>query len=414
MIEKGKIIINQVKKGYEYKVEFTNKKGKTLQMPAHGYEFDHSLKDKACEFEKDDKTNKFLRIWVDGKEIPQKTTQTIGFQNKNFDNMPFSKNKGKGNTPDTNISDSFNLSETRIPQNIRNSGIKSIDNFYLKLNRAARFDEDKFKFWRAGRNGKKSVEPFKIIPNFPEQTFFEKINKAYEESIKDLYPSSRSKKLKFIPEWRMIVGLGNESVYEVSMTLHYIYGFPYIPASAIKGVTRNWVIVNKFGKNEKGEIDLKRAEMRALQNKSFCDIFGCPEKDSYQDENGKTVKYESAYKESRKGNIVFFDAFPINPPKIEVDIMNPHYGDYYSGKTPPADYLFPNPIPFLTVIDTSFQFYIAISENLPKDAFSDQKYNSDDDKKQKILDDVSQYLKNALTQHGIGAKTAVGYGMMIQ
>jgi len=42
MIEKGKIIINQVKKGYEYKVEFTNKKGKTLQMPAHGYEFDHS------------------------------------------------------------------------------------------------------------------------------------------------------------------------------------------------------------------------------------------------------------------------------------------------------------------------------------------------------------------------------------
>ena len=40
-------------------------------------------------------------------------------------------------------------------------------------------------------------------------------------------------------DWRLIVGLGNESVYDTSMTLHHVYGIPYIPASAVKGVVRS-------------------------------------------------------------------------------------------------------------------------------------------------------------------------------
>ncbi len=45
----------------------------------------------------------------------------------------------------------------------------------------------------------------------------------------------------------MIVGLGNESVYDTSMTLHHMYGIPFIPASAIKGVIRSWIIAEMFG-----------------------------------------------------------------------------------------------------------------------------------------------------------------------
>lgn len=37
--------------------------------------------------------------------------------------------------------------------------------------------------------------------------------------------------------WRLIIGLGGMHPQETSMTLHHIYGIPYIPGSAVKGVT---------------------------------------------------------------------------------------------------------------------------------------------------------------------------------
>ncbi len=38
--------------------------------------------------------------------------------------------------------------------------------------------------------------------------------------------------------WRMVVGLGGESVLETDLTLHHLYGVPMIPGSALKGLTR--------------------------------------------------------------------------------------------------------------------------------------------------------------------------------
>src|SRR6266849_7725980 len=39
---------------------------------------------------------------------------------------------------------------------------------------------------------------------------------------------------------RMIVGLGDESVLETSITLHKTYGVPYIPGSALKGLAASY------------------------------------------------------------------------------------------------------------------------------------------------------------------------------
>src|SRR5206468_143499 len=36
---------------------------------------------------------------------------------------------------------------------------------------------------------------------------------------------------------RMVVGLGAENVLETAVTLHHTYGVPYIPGSALKGLT---------------------------------------------------------------------------------------------------------------------------------------------------------------------------------
>ena len=47
------------------------------------------------------------------------------------------------------------------------------------------------------------------------------------------------------PQWRVIVGLGSNDMLEGGITLHPVFGFPIIPATALKGVSRcyaRWVL----------------------------------------------------------------------------------------------------------------------------------------------------------------------------
>src|SRR6266702_2303534 len=46
-------------------------------------------------------------------------------------------------------------------------------------------------------------------------------------------------------DWRMVVGLGGETVLETDLTLHHLYGIPYIPGSALKGLTRAYAAGEK-------------------------------------------------------------------------------------------------------------------------------------------------------------------------
>ena len=327
-------------------------------------------------------------------------------------------------------------------KNLLNGNEWKITNFSLQLNKLARFDEDerdfsksKFQFFKTNR-GKIIYEP---KHKFSKKLILEICNKTLK-SAKSVFRKEENlftKNLK--PDWRMVVGLGGESVYETSITLHHIYGIPFIPASSIKGVVRSWIITEVFGEksvpeNEK-DFPLINAEFRALtmnnkESESFCEFFGCPKdmskivfkdgKPVYKrDKNGKlTTKYEKEKatgvslknKEGKStehiGLITFFDAFPTKEPNIEPDIMNSHYGDYY-GKdiNAPTDFLKTNPIPFLTVKDTPFQFVIG-SKNEKLEGFKIGKKDDGSDKT------ISDWLKDALENHGIGAKTAVGYGRM--
>ncbi|MDK2821568.1 MAG: CRISPR-associated protein Cmr6 [Clostridia bacterium] len=204
----------------------------------------------------------------------------------------------------------------------------NIDNFYLKLNKAAHFNKDKFGLAEAVK-GKK----FKEIP----VNFLVKRQLLY---LKDM--GIQYERINFMPQWHLIVGLGHESIYETSIKLHHIYGIPYIPAQSIKGVLRSFIINLVFGQNDEGEIDLKKAEKRALKDPGFKFIFG---------------------DEKQQGKVRFFDAFPASEPKIELDIMNPHYGPYYRGENvPPGDYHNPVSVTFLTVRDTGFIIYFGIEQ----------------------------------------------------
>lgn len=93
--------------------------------------------------------------------------------------------------------------------------------------------------------------------------------------------------------------------------------------------------------------------------------------------------------------------------KLNFDIMNPHYSDYYDGKCPPADYLDPKPIPFIVVEDTDFKFRFAIKSENDTDFGNSQILNNTT-----IGDFIRSKIVESFSEYGLGAKTAVGYGYL--
>ncbi len=209
-----------------------------------------------------------------------------------------------------------------------------------------------------------------------------------------------------------MVGLGAENVHETSMTLHHIYGIPYIPGSALKGIARNAAVEELIGEDE--ELDIMDALI------SLPDLSELSDEKKHEEiertgkvkRQGKTVKPTAATvnriiagwkefelaqsvfgRQTHAGRIIFLDAFPEGKPNIKADIMNPHYPKYYGEGAPPADWQNPIPIPFLTVENTTFCFCLA----------AEKKYAN-------LLSVAGEWLKLALEDHGVGAKTSVGYG----
>jgi CRISPR-associated protein Cmr6 len=282
--------------------------------------------------------------------------------------------------------DAFKLDLAQVPSDTRRLTVLNPDNFSLKLNKFARlettYDKNneaklKFEFFKKGK--------FQIQANF-KSIDFQQIASREIRNAHVLFSPAKTQSLWVVPQGRLIVGLGGESVYETALTLHHVFGFPFIPASSVKGVVRSWIITTVFEKDETGAIDLKNAEKRAKQHEDFCLIFG-----SDAENHDKTA---------RQGEVTFFDAYPTSAPRIETDLMNPHYGEYYD-KTKqvfPTDTQSPVPVFFLTVAGAPFQFIIA-----------SKKWDLTKLFKGKTLEN---WLKEALQNHGIGAKTAVGYGYM--
>jgi CRISPR-associated protein Cmr6 len=102
------------------------------------------------------------------------------------------------------------------------------------------------------------------------------------------------------------------------------------------------------------------------------------------------------------GKVIFFDAVPTEAPNLEPDIMNNHYPEYYGDKNGthlPTPYQSPIPVYFLTLGKKSkFAFAVAGRDNEPNT--------------QELVTVADQWLKAGLSDMGIGAKTAAGYGYL--
>lgn len=165
---------------------------------------------------------------------------------------------------------------------------------------------------------------------------------------------------------RVIIGLGSESVWENSISLHRTYGVPFIPGSALKGLAAS------FARNRLADWTDAHSDI----------AFG---------------------KTDDAGYVTFYDALYVpnsghEHPKDHVrqalypDVITVHHPKYYQeGTQPPADWDDPRPIPFMSATG---KYLIALAGP------------------DKWVNVTFAILKIALNEVGVGAKTSSGYGRL--
>ncbi len=234
----------------------------------------------------------------------------------------------------------------------------------------------------------------------------------------------------------LLVGLGGGGTLETGLTLHPLYGFPYIPATTLKGVARarifyalaaqlgvpgltNEQVTEYKSKNKRTPLQLLDQLLEAEltdDGQAWHPLLQQLQADSLvQAEAGlianiapqqlKAVLAESDFQTvfgalAQAGKIVFFDAVPAALPTITVDIMNPHYADYYgegNDKAPHEGHARLNPVTYLAV-QSGVPFLFAVGAR-PGAA-------------EALAQKAATWLRSGLMNLGVGGKTSSGYGLM--
>jgi CRISPR-associated protein Cmr6 len=207
----------------------------------------------------------------------------------------------------------------------------------------------------------------KIIEPLIYNDYFHKVWKPNLYSFGAKYREAKVKN-------RLAINLGSESVLETNISLHRVFGVPFIAGSSLKGMTA--AFIRQYG-------DWKKDKDKDEYN-YYITIFG--------DENnaGFITFYDALY----VPNTGFPDKNGVKRP-LYADVMTTHHQDYYgSGNVPPADWDGPIPVPF---ISATGEYLIALSA--PEGC-------------EKWLELTFDILGFALATEGIGAKTSSGYGRL--
>jgi CRISPR-associated protein Cmr6 len=182
-----------------------------------------------------------------------------------------------------------------------------------------------------------------------------------------------AKKVELFTASRLAIGLGLPSPIETGFLLDRRTGAPYLPGSSVKGLARATAVLIAMG-----ELPCEPKEFWTAE--AIARVFG-PE--------------TGADSGPAKGKVIFYDAFPVSWPRLEVDILTTHHQAYYTGDDPTtvaADWDEPVPVPFLTVAaGTKFAFYIKGAEG--------------------DVAEVLALLRLGLDWLGIGGKKSAGYGV---
>jgi len=236
---------------------------------------------------------------------------------------------------------------------------------------------------------------------------FTKILERKEHSKPTKLDGIRQENFRLKTAYRLVIGAGYPSFIENGFMFHHVYGIPYIPGETLKGLART-VFILSVAEAVKEETKLSEIE-EELSEEAEGISQQIPKKisiilDDYTIENPVETFRKIFGSKKRRGQVIFFDAYPVefNPSEhFEADIMNSHYGDYYQSGKAPADWLSPNPIHFLALKEgIDFEFSLGLAPLEPME----------DNEEKLLLETARKLLEVGLKNFGVGNKKRKGYG----
>lgn len=206
---------------------------------------------------------------------------------------------------------------------------------------------------------------------------------------------------------RLAINLADGIIENAGMCLDRIFGEPMIPASALKGIARNCAL---WDVRKTADINQRKQKLKLLTG-----VFGFGDNELKADGafcwalGGDETEFRSFMNSLKmdacKGGVSFLPAHPVSEEaRVVVDLTNVHYPDYYrSGSIGDLrnEKLKPNAFPAVEA-GTYFNFLFLLNDNGQKNPLHKH-----------LLQAAGVWLKKALTQNGVGAKTAAGYGWFV-
>lgn len=203
----------------------------------------------------------------------------------------------------------------------------------------------------------------------------------------------------------LVIGIGGAHPSEVGLTFHWTLGVPYIPATSIKGLCRFAFEVEEINRfSSEDELRDQREILRSLwTGKEILDEEKRPRQEPLLNGEQTNPHWPATVarfgSQDAMGAVRFLDALPLpDGLALQLDIMNPHYPEYYTQEGGPGPTECQNPVPILfwaVAPGSRFSFALVAREN-----HRDQ------------IEGACACLQMGLEAYGIGAKTAVGYGRL--
>ncbi len=198
---------------------------------------------------------------------------------------------------------------------------------------------------------------------------------------------------------RLMVNLAGGVVENAGMAMDRCFGMPLLPGSAVKGLARSQALADISAADGADKAKLLRNAM-ALFGYGAHDVRG----DFAVAGGGPEARRvaQALGGDDFRGCASFLPAYPTTKAPLVVEMVNPHYPEYYSGKRPKAKDN-ESPIPnYFPAVEAGATFGFAVWLNrLP---------NLPDLEAGALLRQAREWLERAVTIKGAGAKTGAGYG----
>ncbi|MEZ5479153.1 MAG: RAMP superfamily CRISPR-associated protein [Thiolinea sp.] len=95
--------------------------------------------------------------------------------------------------------------------------------------------------------------------------------------------------------------------WKMALTRHPVWGVPYLPGSGLKGLVRAWVEAWAYNQADAAAVSARKARLQRW--------FGSVSKEAEREADAAS------------GEVIFFDALPVQPVSLVTDIMTPHRGN---------------------------------------------------------------------------------------